>query len=165
LTLEILIQDAEPTDGTGGTSLDNTTVIDAVPPKFDGIMINAVAVTGKPLQRWKGSKVPTINFELIVLETGTSGLTGASLGLTDLDILRKAEAGYDGVDTKGLLVWIRDTTGDYFIRHWKGGHVRNLDIKRIQGFQNEVGSTLYRVTFNFDVSFMDGDAHHQLVRW
>ena len=165
MTLEILIQNTEPTDGTSGTSLDNTTVINITPPKIASVWENKTSVTGKPLKRWKGSKIPTMSFELLVMETETSNLTTVTLGLIDLDVLRKAESGYDGSTNKGLLVWLRDTDGDYWVRHWKGGYIVGLNIVRIQGYQNQVGSALYKVTFNFDATFMDGDAHHKIVRW
>jgi len=112
-----------------------------------------------------GSKIPSIVFDLLVLETGVTDLDSSSLGLVDLDILRKAESGYDGTAIKGLYVWLRDTSGDYFIRHWKGGYLTNLSINRIQGFQNQIGSTLYKVNFSFDASFMAGADHHKLIRW
>lgn len=165
MTLEILIQDTEPDDVDTGTYLNNTTVIDIVPPMIGSSYENKTSVTGKPLKRWKASKAPSMNVELIVLETGITNLTTASLGLVDLDILRKAESGFDGASTKGLLVWLRDIAGDYFIRHWKGGYVVGLKINRIQGFQNEIGSALYKVTFKFENTFMGGDVHHQIVRW
>ena len=103
--------------------------------------------------------------KLIILETGTTNLTTASLGLVDLDVLRKAESGYDGASTKGLLVWLRDTDSDYWLRHWKGGYIRGVDPKRIQGFQHQIGSALYKVTITFDAAFTGGDAHHQMMRW
>lgn len=165
MTLEILIQNTEPGDGTSGTSLTNTRVINIVPPKFSGTWERKTAISGKPLQRWKGSKAPTVTIELIILETGTTNLTTASLGLVDLDVLRKAESGYDGASTKGLLVWLRDTESDYWLRHWKGGYIRSVTPKRIQGYQHQIGSALFKVTIAFDAVFTGGDVHHQLLRW
>lgn len=165
MTLEILIQDTEPTDGASGTSLSNTKTINVDPPKISGAWERKTAVSGRPLQRWKGSKTSALKIELITLETGTTNLTTASLGLVDLDVIRKAESGYDGATTKGLLVWLRDTDSDYWLRHWKGGYIRNIDISRIQGFQHQIGSALYKITITFDVAFTGGDAHHQLMRW
>ena len=165
MTLEVLIQDSEPDDVDTGTYLYNTKVINIDPPVISGGWERKTAVSGRPLQRWKGSKQPTINIELVVLETGTSNLTTSSLGLVDLDVLRKMESGYDGTTTKGLYVWLRDTDSDYWLRHWKGGHVTKLDIKRIQGFQHQIGSALFKVKISFDATFCGGDAHHQILRW
>jgi len=162
MTLEIYVSDSEPTDSQTGTYLKNTVVLDCS-STHTYINRNATAWTGKPLSRWVGVKNPQLKFTLLIEEKAETGLDSSSLGLVDLDVLYQAAEGMSGSE-KGLRVWIRDTEGSYLIRHWKGGRIKNINVKHVPNFANVIGSTLYKVTFTFE-TFYTSSSHHDLVRF
>jgi len=163
VTVEILVQDTEPTDVATGTYLYNTKLIYAR-PQMSIVTEKYVSITGKPGSKYKGVKNPQMKITLLITETGTTDLNTATLGLVDSDTIRKAAEGYDGSNA-GLLVWIRDTEGDYFIRHWKGGRISGrITWKRVDGIPSKIGSAVYMVSFTLDLVYTS-DAWHSLVRF
>ena len=162
MTLEYLIQEAEPTDATSGTSLSNTVVMSVLPIKLANILKEQTSIVGTPVVRIYGQKSPQINFVVHVLETGAS-TTDATLGLTDVDAFRKMQIGYNG-STTGNTVWLRDTSGEYFINHWKGGYFKGLNIDIKEGYNNVVTDTLYIISFKFYCPLNLGN-NHTLLRW
>lgn len=163
MTLEILIQNTEPADVDTGTYLTSTKVL-SVEPIEKVKLYKSIGATGLPITIPIGSQAPTLSFSLIIEERGTTDLTTASLGLQDLDVLRKAAVGYNG-STTGNTVWIRDTEGDYFIRHWKGGTMAGLKPSTVKGYPNIIGNALYAVTFTLLLKGDVDNASHSLIRW
>jgi len=98
----------------------------------------------------------------LVVEENADSVADLTLGLKDLEVIRKASTGYD--TDIGKVVWIRDTDGEYFLQHWKGGFITGLSILPIKGFANVTGATLYRVSFKFIVKDYI-DEEKTLYRW
>jgi len=162
MTLEYIISNAEPSDATSGTSLNNTAVMSVLPLKYSNVLKQDTSISGLPIVRMYGQKSPVINFVLHVLETGVS-VADETLGLTDLDKLRQIQIGLDSGVT-GKHVWLRDTAGEYFIRHWKGGFIDGLGIDIKLGYNNIVTDTLYIVSFKLVCPLNLGN-NHTLLRW
>ena len=162
MTLEYLIQNNEPADIDSGTSLSNTVVMSVLPIKYANVLKEDVSISGIPIVRQYGQKAPRINFVLHILETGAT-VADETLGLTDLDKLRLMQIGLDS-GVVGKYVWLRDTDGEYFIQHWKGGFLRGISIDIKQGYNNIVTDTLYIVSFVFICPLNLGN-NHTLLRW
>ncbi len=162
MTLEWLIRNDEPLDSYDGVLLNNTVVMSVLPVKYASILKEATSITGVPIVRNYGIKAPSMNFVVHILETGAA-VADRTFGLTDLDSFRRMQTGEDATGI-GRYVWLRDTAGEYFLRHWKGGHFRGLDIDIKQGYNNIVTDTLYIVSFKF-VCPLNLKNNHTLLRW
>ena len=162
MTLQYIISNSEPDDVDTGTTLSNTVTMSVHPMILGTVLKEELSITGLPLVRYHGSKSHSINFVLHILETGAA-VADETLGLTDLDKLRQMRIGLTG-GTTGNYVWLRDTAGEYFIQHWKGGYLSGLSVDIKEGYNNVVTDTLYIVTFKLVCPLNLGN-NHTLLRW
>ena len=156
--IEIAISSTTPS-GTG-TELTKTHLID-YSIKTKTVIDKDTAISGKPICNIISEEFE-IEFDVLVQETGDY-VADTTLGLTDLDYLRKWCVGYNA-GTIGIKAWIRYPEGDYFLREWKGGVPSGLSIKVLKGFPNTVGATLYSVKFKLLV-VDDLTADKTLYKW
>lgn len=156
MTLEISLSSSAPSGS--GTFLYNTKVID-LSIKKKTVIREDLNVDGKPIIRFLGEKSPIISFNLLIEEYAAS-TADTTLGLTDLDVIRQAEIATTG----GTYAWFRDTEGEYFLKHWKGGYITGLTIAPARGYPNVEYQSLYEVSFNLMVIDYS-DAEKTLFKW
>ena len=104
MTLEYLIQNAEPADTDSGTLLSNTVVLSVTPVRAKTSLKEAISVKGTPIVRFMGFKSPNIAFQLVIKETGAR-VQDKTFGLGDLYKIRLMAAGDNG-SSIGNTVWI-----------------------------------------------------------
>ena len=159
MVLEILIDSSyyltDPADTVTGEKL-YATIITNISFGFSTAKKSYTVLSGKPYAINLGQKPSKITIEGYIQEYGTTDLDTASLGLKDLDVIRRAMA-----EPK---IWLRDTEGEYFLRNWKGGIITNLSVKPAQKYRHSLGNVLYVFSFDFVESLAE-DSHHKLARY
>jgi len=154
MTLEILIQNNEPSEATTGTFLSNLIILD-IDFEFNDVKKTYKTLSGAPRTVHVSNNPAKISFNGVVYEYDESS-EDSSLGLIDLDLLRQA--------TQSTKVWLRDTQGEYFLNHWKGGFITKLKVKPYSGHDNVVGNVLYSVSFDFYEDYAS-NTYHRLTRY